>query len=61
MEDVCIYYGHLVYCTAVWYILWSFGMFYSYLVYSSRFGILYQYQSGNPAALLIVYGLSGLF
>jgi hypothetical protein len=31
------------------------------LVYSSRFGILYQYQSGNHAALLIVYGLSGLF
>jgi hypothetical protein len=45
-----------------WKMLWTFGLFYSYLVYfvairyiignlvyiSSRFGILYQEKSGNP-------------
>jgi hypothetical protein len=33
MEDVDIFYLHFVYCMAVWYILWSFGIFYSHLVY----------------------------
>jgi hypothetical protein len=37
MEDVDIFYGHLVYFTAIWYILWSFGKFYGYLVYFSPF------------------------
>jgi hypothetical protein len=33
--DVGIFYDHLVYFTAVWYILWSFGIFYGYLVHLS--------------------------
>jgi hypothetical protein len=28
-----IFYGHLVYFMAIWYILWLFGIFYGYLVY----------------------------
>jgi hypothetical protein len=35
---------------AISYILWPFGVFYGYLVYSTRFGVLYQEKSGNPAA-----------
>jgi hypothetical protein len=27
MEDVGIFYGHLVYITAIWNILWLFGIF----------------------------------
>jgi hypothetical protein len=35
MEAVVIFYGHFVYFTPVWYILWLFG-------------ISYQEKSGNP-------------
>jgi hypothetical protein len=38
-----IVYGNLVYFTAIWYILLSFGTFFP------RFGKLYQGKSGNPA------------
>jgi hypothetical protein len=27
-KDVYTFYGHLVYCTAIWYTLWPFGIFY---------------------------------
>jgi hypothetical protein len=40
MEDVGIFYGHLVHFMVFWYILWAFGIFYGNLVYFSRFGIL---------------------
>jgi hypothetical protein len=33
MEDVGIFYGHLVYFTVIWYTLWPFGIFYGYLVH----------------------------
>jgi hypothetical protein len=33
MENVGIFYGHLVYFMTIWYILRSFGLFYDYLVY----------------------------
>jgi hypothetical protein len=33
MEGVGIFYGHLVYFTAIWYILWPFGIFVGSLVY----------------------------
>jgi hypothetical protein len=33
MEDVGIYYRHLVHLIAVWCMLWLFGTFYGYLVY----------------------------
>jgi hypothetical protein len=58
MEELGLFYGRLVYFTAVWYILWPFGVFCrhlvhifnSYLVYFSCFGILYQGKSGNPSS-----------
>jgi hypothetical protein len=40
MEDVGMFYGHWVYFTAIWYFLWPFSIFYGYLVYFLRFGIL---------------------
>jgi hypothetical protein len=33
MEDVGLFYGHLVYFTTIWYILWSLGIFHVYLVH----------------------------
>jgi hypothetical protein len=36
---------------AIWNILWPFGLFYGYLVYFSRIGMLYQEKSGNPGAI----------
>jgi hypothetical protein len=42
MEDVGIFYGHLVHFAAFCYILWTFGRVRGNLVYFSRFGILYQ-------------------
>jgi hypothetical protein len=48
LEDVGIFYGNLcfnVFC----YVLWKFGIVRWNLVYFSRFGILYQEKSGNPA------------
>jgi hypothetical protein len=47
IENVGIIYGHLVYFTAIWYILWPFG---NLLVIFSRFGILCQEKSGNPVS-----------
>jgi hypothetical protein len=37
MEDVGIFYGHLVYFAVIWFILGLFGIFYSYLIYFSLF------------------------
>jgi hypothetical protein len=37
MEDVGIFYNHLVYFMAVWYILWQFCLFYGYFVYFPPF------------------------
>jgi hypothetical protein len=45
LEDVGIFFGHLVYFTAAGYILQQFGIFYGRLVY------LHQDKSGNPAEL----------
>jgi hypothetical protein len=55
MEDEGIFYGHLVYFTAIvvyfmnikWFIGY-FGITYGYLVYIYRFGMLYHEKSGNP-------------
>jgi hypothetical protein len=49
MEDVGIFYGHSVYFMAIWHILRLFGIFYSDLVYYTRFGKLKQEKSGTPA------------
>jgi hypothetical protein len=50
------FYGRLVYFTAIWNMLWQFGIFCGHsaifitpiLVYFSRFGMLCQEKSGNP-------------
>jgi hypothetical protein len=33
MEDVGLFYVHLVNFNAIWYILWPFGIFYGYLIH----------------------------
>jgi hypothetical protein len=54
---ICIgvFYGHLVYFTAIWSILRPFSLFYGHLFYFvvilyifPRFGILYLQKAGNP-------------
>jgi hypothetical protein len=50
MEDVGIFFGHLVHFTVFCYVLWIFGKVRRNLVYCPRFGILYQEKSGNPAS-----------
>jgi hypothetical protein len=50
MENVGIFYGHLVYFMVIWYILRPFGTFHGHLVYFSCFGMLHQEKSGNPAS-----------
>jgi hypothetical protein len=40
MEDVGIFYGHLVNFPAVWHILWPFGICSLVLVHSTPFGML---------------------
>jgi hypothetical protein len=47
MEDVGVFYGHLVHFAVFCYILLTFGIVRSNLVYFPRFGILYQEKSGN--------------
>jgi hypothetical protein len=32
MEDVGIFYGHLVYFMDIWYSLWTFGIVYGHLL-----------------------------
>jgi hypothetical protein len=39
MKDVGIFYDHLVYFTAIWYIVWPFGIFYVYLLYFFPFWV----------------------
>jgi hypothetical protein len=46
LEDVVIFYVHLVNFPAI---LWPFGIFSPVLVHLTRFGLLYQEKSGNPA------------
>jgi hypothetical protein len=48
MEDVGIFYEHLVHFTVFCYIFWAFGIVHRNFVYFSRFGILYQEKSVNP-------------
>jgi hypothetical protein len=49
MEDVGIFNEHLLHFTVFNYILWTSGIVRGNLVYFSRFCILYQEKSGNPA------------
>jgi hypothetical protein len=47
MENAGIFYGHLEYFTAIWYILWPFGNVVVIWYMFPRFGILCQEKSGN--------------
>jgi hypothetical protein len=38
MEDVGLFYGHLIYLMAIWQYFTAFGTFYGNLVYFSSFG-----------------------
>jgi hypothetical protein len=48
MEDVVMLFVHLVYCVAIWYILWPFGSFYGYLVYLFQFWYVAQIKIWQP-------------
>jgi hypothetical protein len=49
MEDVGIFYGHLVHFTAFGYILWPFSIFFGHLVY---FSVLVYCTKKNLATLV---------
>jgi hypothetical protein len=54
MENVSIFYDHLVYFTTIWHNLWPFGLVCGHLVYLSRFLVcLDQEKSGSPAKVSI--------
>jgi hypothetical protein len=48
MEDVGLFYGQLVYFTALSYILWSFGLIYGNLVYFSSFWYIVPMKIWQP-------------
>jgi hypothetical protein len=48
MENVGIFYDHLVYFMAIGNTLWPIGIFCGHLVYFPCFGMLYEEKSGNP-------------
>jgi hypothetical protein len=56
MEDVGVFmaifsfFGQMIYCLAIWYILWSFG------IYFPRFSILYREKTGSPVARSTKFG-----
>jgi hypothetical protein len=51
MEDVGLLYDHWFYSTAIWYTLWSFGIFYGY-IFGIRFPVLVCCTIENLATLL---------
>jgi hypothetical protein len=55
MENLGVFYDHLVYFTAIGNILWPFGIFCGIF---SRFGILDQEKSGNPGSYECSFKLS---
>jgi hypothetical protein len=49
MENVDIFYDHLVYFVAICFILWQFNIVcFGHLLFYRRFGILYQEKYGSP-------------
>jgi hypothetical protein len=48
MENVGIFYGHLEFFMATWYILWSFGIVVMICYIFHRFGVMCQEKSDNP-------------
>jgi hypothetical protein len=60
MEEVGVFDGNLVYFTDIWYIFWPICIFCGQFVYFmviwyifSRFGLLSQEKSGDPAMHLL--------
>jgi hypothetical protein len=56
MERVGIFYGHLVYFTTIWCVLWSFGTFYG--LFGAFFPVSVcctKKKSGNPARGSLMY------
>jgi hypothetical protein len=49
IENLGIFYEHLVYFTVIGSILWPFGIFVVIWYIFPRFGMLYQEKSANPA------------
>jgi hypothetical protein len=47
MKDVGKLYDHLVYCTAILYFLWTFGIFWGHFDKFFQFCMSYQEKSGN--------------
>jgi hypothetical protein len=41
-------YGNVVYFMVIWYILWSFGIFWVCFAYFSRFSMLYKNLAALP-------------
>jgi hypothetical protein len=56
MEDVGIFFGHLVTFPAIWDILCPFKIFPPVLVHFTNFGMLYQEKSGN----LVLFSFSSI-
>jgi hypothetical protein len=52
MKDVNKFYDHLVYFTAISYILWPFGKFCGHFGIFSYFGMLCREKSGSPGRAL---------
>jgi hypothetical protein len=52
--NVGVFYEHLVDFTAICSILRPFGIFYGYLVYFSRFGMLYQ-ENLAPLMIFVIF------
>jgi hypothetical protein len=48
MEKFGIFYNHLKYIMAIWYMLWLFGNLVAIWYILPCFGILCQEKSGNP-------------
>jgi hypothetical protein len=59
IDDVGILYGHLVYSTAIWYIVWPFGIFHGHLVYF--FPALVSCIKENLATLDVIAPLSLMY
>jgi hypothetical protein len=43
-RDICIFYSHLAYFTAIWYTLWTFAILYGHLVYVFYGNLVYFSQ-----------------
>jgi hypothetical protein len=57
MEDVGIFYGHLVYIVrAIWYILWPFCIVVGHFDTFFHFDMPYQEKSGNPFVDISKFG-----